>query len=64
MGQGQGVWLQGKEGIDEAYQIPEWEQCVWLCGQREPLYAFCGLEARSSASGKNCGQDRNYGQDG
>ena len=27
-----------------------------LCIQREPLYAFCGLEARSSASGKNLGK--------
>ena len=53
VGQRQGVVLQGKEGINEAYQIPEWKQCVWLCGQREPLYAFCGLEARSSASVKN-----------
>ena len=24
--------------------------------QREPLYVFCGLEARSSASGKNVGK--------
>ena len=56
VGQRQGVVYQDKEDIDEACQIPEWEQCVWLCAQREPLYAFCGLEARSCVSGKNLGK--------
>ena len=26
---------------------------MWLCAQREPLYAFCGLEVRGRVSGKN-----------
>ena len=56
VGQRQGVVLQGKEGIDEAYQIPEWEQCVWLYEQREPLYAFCGSEARISAQRRIVGK--------